>query len=158
MVSLYVLNPAHKLRFLSKLILKGSKRILKDVSTSSTSSLALPLDGEVKQTKRTKINVLNLIKSNLDHVPQEGLTRDPDYYKDDSEDGFCVFRVESTLFKVAWSIISAYVDVLNDIRYRNVTFYESRQHLEICSAFPLLKERRIPLLFFSMMPQNTSAI
>jgi hypothetical protein len=101
MVSLYILNPAHKLRFLSKLILKGSKRILRDISTSSTPTLTPSLDEGAEQTKRTTINVLNLIKTGLDHVPQEGLTRDADYYKDDSEDGFCVFRVESTLFKVA---------------------------------------------------------
>ncbi|KAF9485785.1 hypothetical protein BDN70DRAFT_458207 [Pholiota conissans] len=102
MVSFYIINPSHKLHFLSRLMLKGSKRILKGINTSSvaTPSIAPSQDEEVKQRKRSKTNASSFIKSDLNSVPLEGFVRDPDYFQEDSEAGFCVFRVENTLFKV----------------------------------------------------------
>ncbi|KAF8885681.1 hypothetical protein CPB84DRAFT_1685331 [Gymnopilus junonius] len=98
MVHLYILNPAHKLHFMSRLFLKGSKRILKQVNAS-------PINPGISQAqegpaKRSKVNVLDLIKADLPSVPQSALTRDTNYYKDESGGGFCIFRVENTLFKV----------------------------------------------------------
>lgn len=100
MVSLLVINPAHKLRLLSKLILKGSKRLVKDIGTS-TSPLYSPLPAEeCKVVKHPKINPRILIKAELVSIPKEGLSLDAEYYRDDSESGLCLFRVENTLFKV----------------------------------------------------------
>ncbi|KAF8157976.1 hypothetical protein B0H34DRAFT_706993 [Crassisporium funariophilum] len=96
MVNLYILNPAHKLRFLSKLFLSTSKRAWKDVAPPTST---LPQD-DVPPTPPPKANVSHLIKSNMRGAPQADLIRDTEYYKDESEGGFCVFRVEDTLFKV----------------------------------------------------------
>ena len=97
MVNLYLVNPAHKLRFVSRLILRGSKRILGNVAAPSK----IPDDHDVELEKRPpKINVFDLIKKDLPPIPRGGLTRSAEYYRDESEGGFVVFRVEDTLFKV----------------------------------------------------------
>jgi len=58
-------------------------------------------DDVVEPEKRpSKINVLDLIKKDLPPIPPGGLTRSAEYYRDESEGGFVVFRVEDTLFKV----------------------------------------------------------
>ncbi|KAH9480688.1 hypothetical protein JR316_0007288 [Psilocybe cubensis] len=104
MVHLYVLNPTQKLRFVSRLILKGSKRILKQVNKQDTSSRASSSSSssvtDVEAKRRQKISIYDLIKDDLPSVPEGGLTRNAKYYMDESEGGFCVFRVENTLFKV----------------------------------------------------------
>ena len=101
MVSLVVLNPAHKLRLLSKLILKGSSRMLKGTDTSMTSFCTPPLAEDFsKQKKVSKNNASQLVKSDISHVPEECLSLDTEYYKPESEGGLCTFRVENTLFRV----------------------------------------------------------
>ncbi|KJA23295.1 hypothetical protein HYPSUDRAFT_40127 [Hypholoma sublateritium FD-334 SS-4] len=101
MVSLVVLNPAHKLRFLSKLILKGSSRMLKGIDTSVTPFCTPPLAEEfAKPEKFPKTNASPLVKLDLSHIPEGGLTLDTEYYKPDYEGGLCTFRVENTLFRV----------------------------------------------------------
>ncbi|PPQ68377.1 hypothetical protein CVT24_004797 [Panaeolus cyanescens] len=52
------------------------------------------------EKRRPRPNPLDLININLPHVPETGLTHDDEYYKDESDTGFCIFRVENTLFKV----------------------------------------------------------
>ncbi|KDR82930.1 hypothetical protein GALMADRAFT_134458 [Galerina marginata CBS 339.88] len=99
MVHLYVLNPAHKLRFIARHFFKGSKRILKQVNEPSSTS-TIPEFPEVQPPRPPKFNILDFIKADLPLAPHGGLTRDNEYYRDDSEGGFCIFRVENTLFKV----------------------------------------------------------
>src|SRR5436853_95653 len=99
MVNLYIVNPAHKLRFVSRLILRGTKRILRNFTAPSSVSKT-PAEVEVEEERSPKVNVLNLIKTDLRPVPRGGLTRNAEYYRDESEGGFCVFRLEDTLFKV----------------------------------------------------------
>ncbi|CAA7262903.1 unnamed protein product [Cyclocybe aegerita] len=94
MVNFYVFNPAQKLRFLSGIIYKGSKRLLRNIRAQQP---ATPVD---EQPRPIKFNIHDLIKTDLRHAAQGVLKRDREFYKDDSESGFCVFRVEDTLFKV----------------------------------------------------------
>jgi hypothetical protein len=62
---------------------------------------------DVESEKRPpKINVLDLIKKDLPPIPRGGLTRSAEYYRDESEGGFVVFRVGDTLFKVCVYLIS----------------------------------------------------
>jgi hypothetical protein len=98
MANLYIVNPAHKLRFVSRLILRGTKRILRNFAAPSSGSKtpARPVEEE----RPPKVNVLDLIKIDLRPLPQGGLIRNAEYYRDESEGGFCVFRLEDTLFKV----------------------------------------------------------
>ena len=63
----------------------------------------IPDDVELEK-RPPKINVLDLIKTDLPPVPRGGLTRSAEYYRDESEGGFVVFRVEDTLFKVCFNI------------------------------------------------------
>jgi len=117
MVNLYIVNPAHKLRFVSRLISRGTKRIfLGNVAASSqypppAPKIKIPdddVDNDLPEEKRLpKINVLDLIKKDLPPVPRGGLTRSAEYYRDESEGGFVVFRVEDTLFKVCFNIYSS---------------------------------------------------
>ena len=92
MVHLDIFSPARKLFFMSKLILRASKRILPHASGAS--SLSIPDTSQV-----TSRNISYLIKEDLFNAPQ-GLIHDKKYYEHDSEGGFCIFRVENTLFKV----------------------------------------------------------
>lgn len=98
MASLY---PTSKLRFLSALVLKASRRILKNISPQTP---RIPdLDAERSRSQaRFNLKVFDLVDTDLRHVhhPQGRLFRDMEYYKDEREAGLCVFRVENTLFKV----------------------------------------------------------
>ena len=98
MVNLYILNPAHKLRFVSRLMLRGTKRILRNFAAPSSVSKTPAV--AVEEERPPKVNILDLIKTDLRPVPRGGLTRNAEYYRDESEGGFCVFRLEDTLFKV----------------------------------------------------------
>ncbi|KAF8810212.1 hypothetical protein BYT27DRAFT_6494585 [Phlegmacium glaucopus] len=93
MVHLNVFNPARELRYMSKLILRVSKRIL------HAGALSLPIPDSSHLTPQTA-HVSYLIKANLFNAPREDLIHDTKYYEPDSEGGFCIFRVEDTLFKV----------------------------------------------------------
>lgn len=94
MVHLNVFSPVRKLQFMSKFILRTSKRMLKHTGASS-----LPIPDTSHITPPT-VNVSYLIKEDLFNGPQEGLAHDIKYYESDSEGGFCIFRAEDTLFKV----------------------------------------------------------
>ena len=94
MVHLNVFSPVRKLQFMSKFILRASKRMLKHAGASS-----LPIPDTSHITPST-VNVSYLIKEDLFNGPQEGLAHDIKYYESDSEGGFCIFRAEDTLFKV----------------------------------------------------------
>jgi hypothetical protein len=52
------------------------------------------------------LKVFDLVDTNSRYVPQGGLFRDIEYYKDEREAGLCVFRVEDTLFKVSVALPS----------------------------------------------------
>jgi hypothetical protein len=99
MVNLYVFNPSNKLRFLSAFLQRSSKRIRKNIQSSQqTHRLA---DLHAAQSRATfNLKVFDLVDSTARYVPQGGLFRDVEYYKDEREAGLCVFRVEDTLFKV----------------------------------------------------------
>ena len=144
MVNLYLVNPAHKLRFVSRLILRGAKRILGNVAAPSK----IPDDVELEK-RPPKINLLDLIKKDLPPIPRGGLTRSADYYRDESEGGFVVFRVEDTLFKVCFVQYpfnqernTAYDYLQFVIRCTSATCCESRRLLETCLVFRLSKETK----------------
>jgi len=102
MANLYLLNPTSKLRFLSTLVLKASRRILK--KNINLQPPRIPdLNAEERSQARFNLKVFDLVDTDLRHVhqhPQGRLFRDMEYYKDEREAGLCVFRVENTLFKV----------------------------------------------------------
>jgi len=101
MANLYLLNPTSKLRSLSALVLKASRRILK--KNISLQPPRIPdLNAERSHAARFNLKVFDLVDTDLRHVhhPQGRLFRDMEYYKDEREAGLCVFRVENTLFKV----------------------------------------------------------
>lgn len=101
MVNLYIVNPAHKLRFVSRLLFRGAKRIVGNVAVPSKSPPpASKIPDAIEEKRPPKINILDLIKADLPPVPPGGLIRSAEYYRDESEGGFVVFRVEDTLFKV----------------------------------------------------------
>jgi hypothetical protein len=99
MVNIYVFNPSNKLRLLSKLLLQASKRILKSVHSDTAMGLTAP-------TRPVKANIscTNSAEYDLDFKkpprPLEKPVRDPEYYKDESQGGFCIFQVENRLFRV----------------------------------------------------------
>jgi len=99
MVNLYVFNPSLKLRFLSGLVSKGSKRILSNIKAQPTATPS----GHLAPPK-FNLGVFDLIDTELRHVPQGGLTHDANYYTEERESGLCVFRLEDTLFKVCLSL------------------------------------------------------
>ncbi len=109
MVNLYVFSPTNKLRFLSALLHRASKRIPTRKSAGSRSQptgylnqIVAKIQDVHPEQSRPKFNlkVFDLVDTNLRHKPQGGLFRDVDYYKDEQEAGLCVFLVENTLFKV----------------------------------------------------------
>lgn len=90
MVHFCVLNPVRKLRLLSSLFYRGSKRILRKVygppalsNTHTKANTASTFDIAVQRSR--------LLKSEL--------IEDAVYYKH-SDTGYCVFQIENTLFKV----------------------------------------------------------
>ncbi|TFK34739.1 hypothetical protein BDQ12DRAFT_689102 [Crucibulum laeve] len=89
MVQFYIFNPAHKLRVLSTLLYQGSRRLLRSATTPSTVS-----------ARSGKVTISSLINTDLPTLPSGALIHDADFYKSDSDGGFCVFRVENTLFRV----------------------------------------------------------
>jgi hypothetical protein len=105
MVNLYVFNPSNKLRFLTAFLQRTSKRIRKNIQSSQQTHRAAALklaDIHAVHSRATfNLKVFDLVDSNSRYyVPQGGLFRDVEYYKDEREAGLCVFRVEDTLFKV----------------------------------------------------------
>lgn len=153
MVHLNIFRPARKLLFMSKLVFRASKRILKLAPGASS----LPIPDTNQMTPRT-INVSHLIRENLFNAPQEGLIHDKEYYEPDSEGGFCIFRVEHTLFKVILtSVIVPFCSLSFLSRSIDVISCASHQHLVTCLAFPLSKEvtkedrttRQFPYLILS---------
>ncbi|KAF8895571.1 hypothetical protein BD779DRAFT_1500288 [Infundibulicybe gibba] len=95
MVQFYVWNPAHKLHVLSAL-LRASKNIFKTVN----SRLWIP-----RAAKRAQ---------DLSHRPLSPL-RDTKYYLDDTYDGFCIFQVENTLFKIHRFLLNRDSSVFSDM-------------------------------------------
>lgn len=105
MVNIYAFNPSHKLRFLSAFLQRASKRIRENIQNSQQThhrAAALKLPDIDADPSRAPFNlkVFDLVDTNSRYVPQGGLFRDIEYYKDEREAGLCVFRVEDTLFKV----------------------------------------------------------
>ncbi|KAF8630486.1 hypothetical protein AX15_002881 [Amanita polypyramis BW_CC] len=95
MVNIYLFKPSQKVRFLSKLLFQATRRILKNVQTDSTMGLATAV----------KVNIAYSpsdfsFKSRKSSTVLEKPVRDPEYYKDESQGGFCVFQVENKLFRV----------------------------------------------------------
>jgi len=102
MVNLYVFNPSNKLRFLTAFLQRSSKRIRKNIQSSQHTHRARLADLHPHHSRAAfNLKVFDLVDSNSRFVPQGGLFRDVEYYKDDREAGLCVFRVEDTLFKVS---------------------------------------------------------
>ena len=96
MVHLYFFtNPLHKLGFLGRLFFRRSERLLKPADAGK--STPPPAKSRIPTTPfyDNEIRAANFSGE---------VFRDPDYYKDDSEGGFCVFRVENTLFKVIFPL------------------------------------------------------
>ena len=95
MVHLNIFSSARRLLFMSKPIPRAFKRILKFAPGASS----LP---NIRDTSHITHQIANahLIKNDLFDTPQDGLIHDKKYYEPDSEGGFCIFRVEDTLFKV----------------------------------------------------------
>ena len=119
MVNLYIFTPTSKLRSLSALLHRASKRIPTRKSTGSSRSqptgrlISARIQDIDTEQSRPKFNlkVFDLVDTNLRHIPQGGLFRDVEYYKDEQEAGLCVFLVENTLFKVSPPLF--YMTLLN---------------------------------------------
>jgi len=126
MVNLYIFTPTNKLRSLSALLHRASKRIPTRKNTGSTSSRSQPTgrldriaakihDIDTEQSRpKFNLKVFDLVDTNLRHIPQGGLFRDVEYYKDEQEAGLCVFLVENTLFKVSLPLLLHYVELTCD--------------------------------------------
>jgi len=97
MVHLYFFNPLPKLGFLGRLFFRGSKRLLKPADAGRYTPPA-------KSTK-SRVPTTPFYDNEIRAKISGGVFHDPDYYKDDSEGGFCVFRVENTLFKVICLVV-----------------------------------------------------
>ncbi|KAG5646902.1 hypothetical protein DXG03_001978 [Asterophora parasitica] len=106
MVHLYVFNPAPKLRLLSTLFVRGSKRILGTVSESTS-----PLSA---QSRSQQCTPFSLVPLEAPRLPEGQLVRDPDYYAN-SRKGFCAFLVENTLFNVHQVILSREPSAFDDM-------------------------------------------
>ncbi|KAF9031445.1 hypothetical protein BJ165DRAFT_1358257 [Panaeolus papilionaceus] len=78
------------------MLLKGIKRLFHHGSRPSPQISNL----DESEKRRPRPNPLDLIDVNLPHIPVSGLTHDDEYYKEEFDSGFCIFRVENTLFKV----------------------------------------------------------
>lgn len=100
MVNLYIFHPPQKCHTLSKMLLKGIKRLFHHGSRPSPQISNL----DESEKRRPRPNPLDLIDINLPHIPVSGLTHDDEYYKEEFDSGFCIFRVEDTLFKVDSSV------------------------------------------------------
>lgn len=97
MVHLYFFNPLHKLGVLGRLFFRGSKRLLKPADA-----------GTYTPPAKSRVPTTPLFYDNEIRAKISGeVFRDPDYYKDESEGGFCVFRVENTLFKVIFLVVGS---------------------------------------------------
>ncbi|KAG6845283.1 hypothetical protein H0H87_011434 [Tephrocybe sp. NHM501043] len=106
MVHLYVVNPVPKLRLLSALFFKGSKRILGSLSDSKR----LPSTQQSNQ----QCTPFRCLPPPETLSPGDILARDPDYYTD-SHRGFCSFQVEATLFKVHEVMLSREPSAFSDM-------------------------------------------
>lgn len=140
MVHLYVFNPARKIRLLTTLLYRGSKRILASVDSASVltatkpkKASALPFFKIALQTARTSSPVVP------PSSPSCELIQDIDYYKE-FESGSCIFQVESTLFKVSSAArLSGGAAMPMSLHYpRFIVFYslENLRLLVICSVSP----------------------
>ena len=93
MTHLYLFNPARKIRLLSALLYRGSQRILGTLDSTSRVLGTKPLPKPSKY--------VNLPVHPQPPVDRGQLVRDTDFfYPEEIDCGFCVFRVENTLFKV----------------------------------------------------------
>lgn len=97
MVNIYF-KPVQKFRILSNFIFQTTRRILRNVlHTESAMGLAAA-------SRAVKANIAYATSERSLKFSQKSLekpVRDPEYYKDESQGGFCVFQVENSLFKVA---------------------------------------------------------
>lgn len=102
-------NPLHKLGFLGRLFFRGG-RLLKPADAGKGACTAR---SQIPTTAPSFYDNEIGIRANF----AGEVFRDPDYYKDDSEGGFCVFRVQNTLFKVHRCFLlrepSAFVDMFS---------------------------------------------
>ncbi|KAF8060926.1 hypothetical protein FPV67DRAFT_1512144 [Lyophyllum atratum] len=105
MVQFYVFNPAPKLRLLSTLFFRGSKRMLglgsEPNSMLSSQPRSQPCTALIKALEAPRIL-------------ESALIRDPDYYAD-SRKGFCAFQVENTLFNVHQVLLSREPSAFGDM-------------------------------------------
>jgi hypothetical protein len=101
MAHLYVINPARKLRLITTLFYRGSRRILGRVDAKPHPSTSTGRNAN--PTSMSKVAPEEKLPAECDTIQDEG------YYKH-SDAGYCVFQVENTLFKVIWlfSINSEY--------------------------------------------------
>ncbi|KAM6494474.1 hypothetical protein JOM56_010835 [Amanita muscaria] len=124
MVNIYVYNPSKKLGWLRKLLLEASKRVLKNIHNESAMGLttaARPPKASIvfSPTSDHSFEFTKPAKAKGKPV------RDPEYYKDESQGGFCIFQVENKLFRVHRFFLmrepSAFEDMLRfpSRRYNN---------------------------------------
>lgn len=104
MVQFYVFNPAPKLRLLSTMFFRGSKRILGSASKSTSVLSSQPRSQQCTAFIRTPETPRLEVE----------LVRDPDYYAD-SRRGFCAFQVENTLFNVHQVLLSREPSAFGDM-------------------------------------------
>ncbi|KAG6902963.1 hypothetical protein C0995_008536 [Termitomyces sp. Mi166 len=105
MIHLYLFNPIPKLRLLSSFLFKGSKHILGSVSEpGQKGSVQLSL----RYTPCCEAPLEAPISKRDEPI------RDSDYYIN-SRNGFCVFRVENTLFNVHQIMLSREPSAFDDM-------------------------------------------
>ena len=146
MVHLYFFtNPLHKLGFLGRLFFRRSERLLKPADAGKSTP----------PPAKSRIPTTPFYDNEIRAATFSGeVFRDPDYYKDDSEGGFCVFRVENTLFKVIFPrFLFRFLAHCFDFLYRfiDVFCYGNPLRLSICSAchsLMRLKADRTTILLF----------
>lgn len=153
MVHLYVFNPARKIRLLTTLLYRGSKRILASVDSASVLTATKPK----KAPTLPFFNIALQTARSSPVVPPSSLSCEPliqdiDYYKE-SESGSCIFQVESTLFKVSSAArLSCGAAIPMPLHYpRFIAFYslENLRLSVICSvslsnAKTLMASVRVP--------------
>ncbi|EAU86319.2 hypothetical protein CC1G_08043 [Coprinopsis cinerea okayama7 len=107
MVQLHIFDPVEKLRHLSRLWSRGSKRRQALVADHALSTQAILLIDDEASPE---------INEQAKHVVcGRELVRDSEYYKDEAGDGLCIFRAGNVLFRVHRCLLMREPSVFRDM-------------------------------------------
>ncbi|KXN82424.1 hypothetical protein AN958_02574 [Leucoagaricus sp. SymC.cos] len=112
MARFYLFDSAHKLLLFSRLLARGSKRLVRSPSAASE----IPLSTVQRKHTVGRYDVLGIATGDNNSSSKTQHSYDPDFYLRDSEGGSLVFLAENTLFKVHRCLLlrepSAFVDMV----------------------------------------------